>query len=47
VAEAEAGRRLYDSEAAALSGGGAMLATSGVIDGAMFNGSFGHDLPQG
>lgn len=46
VAEAEAGGCVNDSEATTLASGGAMLATSGVIDGARFNGNFGHDFPR-
>jgi len=44
VTEAEAGRRMNDSEAATPAGDGAMLATSGVIDRTGFNGGFRHDF---
>ena len=44
MAEAEAGGRLYDSKATTLAGRGAMLATSGAIDGVGFSDDFRHDF---
>jgi len=46
VAEAEAGARINGAEAAALAGGGAMLTTGGVVDGAGVSERFCHDRPR-